>query len=247
MTVKKGSGKGGIGGKGPPRGPGRVMKLRNNRGRSASSARWLKRQLSDPYVHEARRLGYRSRAAFKLVEIDDRFHILSPGAVVIDLGAAPGGWTQVVAARVKAGESKGGVVIAVDSSEMAAVPGARVMCLDFTSTDAPDAINAALGQAKVNVVLSDMAAPATGHTQTDHLRIVALCEAALAFAIQVLQPDGAFVAKVLRGGSEQSLLTEMKRAFAKVRHFKPKASRADSAEMYVVATGFRGRERLRQD
>jgi len=158
---------------------------------------------------------------------------------VVDLGAAPGGWTQVAAERVRAGEPRGGAVVAVDQSEMALVSGARVLCLDFTAADAPAAIAAALGVAKVDVVLSDMAAPATGHPQTDHLRIMALCEAALAFAIAMLAPGGAFMAKVLRGGSERVLLAEMKRAFAKVRHVKPAASRADSAEMYVVATGFR--------
>jgi 23S rRNA (uridine2552-2'-O)-methyltransferase len=206
--------------------------------RKASSTEWLERQLNDPYVAEARRLGYRSRAAFKLLQLDERFHLLKPGARVVDLGAAPGGWTQVAADRVGAGKGQGRVV-GIDYLAMEPVPGAAVLELDFLAPEAPAALEAAL-QGPADLVLSDMAAPTTGHAATDHLRIMALAEAAYAFARTVLAPGGAFVAKVFQGGTERELLAELKRDFAAVRHAKPPASRAESAEVYVVAQGFRG-------
>jgi 23S rRNA (uridine2552-2'-O)-methyltransferase len=206
--------------------------------RSASSTRWLERQLNDPYVAEARRLGYHSRAAFKLAQLDDRFGVIQPGARVVDLGAAPGGWTQVAVERSRAREGRGHVV-AVDLTPMEPVAGAEILELDFLAPEAPGRIRAAL-EGPADLVMSDMAAPATGHPQTDHLRIMALAEAAYAFAKEVLAPGGAFLAKVLRGGAEKQLLDALKRDFATVRHVKPPASRADSAEIYVVATGFRG-------
>jgi len=227
------SGGGGGGSGGAPRDP--AVRVKTARRRKASSTRWLQRQLNDPYVADAKRKGYRSRAAFKLIEIDDRFHLLKRGARVVDLGAAPGGWSQVAAERVGAG----GLVVAVDLAEMDPIAGVTFMLLDFTEGDAPEAVEAALG-GPVDLVLSDMAAPATGHAPTDHLRIMALCEAALDFAAGVLKPGGGFVAKVLQGGTERGLLNRLKRDFATVRHVKPPASRKDSAEMYVVATGFRG-------
>jgi 23S rRNA (uridine2552-2'-O)-methyltransferase len=206
--------------------------------RTASSTQWLERQLNDPYVSEAKRLGYRSRAAFKLIQLDDRFRFLKPGARVVDLGAAPGGWTQVAAARVKAADGRGKVV-GIDYLPMDPVPGAVLVLGDFLAEDAPERLREALG-GPADVVLSDMAAPATGHATTDHLRIMALAEAAYAFAREVLAPRGTFIAKVLQGGSERTLLEALKRDFAGVRHVKPPASRADSAEVYVVAHGFRG-------
>jgi 23S rRNA (uridine2552-2'-O)-methyltransferase len=222
-------------------GPGRralTVKVKTAGKRTASSKRWLERQLNDPYVAEAKRLGYRSRAAFKLAQLEDRFDLIKPGARVVDLGAAPGGWTQVAVERTKAREGRGRVV-AVDLSPMEPIPGAEIIELDFLAPDAPKQIRAALG-GSADLVMSDMAAPATGHPQTDHLRIMALAEAAYDFAREVLAPGGAFLAKVLRGGTERQLLDALKRDFATVRHVKPPASRADSAEIYVVATGFRG-------
>ncbi len=209
-------------------------KLRSARGRSQSSSRWLRRQLKDPYVERARRLGYRSRAAFKLLELDDRFHLLRPESRVVDLGAAPGGWTQVAVARARNGR-----VVSVDSGEMDPVPGATVLRHDANSEAAPAAITAALG-GPADLVMSDMATPATGHAATDHLRVVALAEAAFAIAREVLAPGGAFLAKVLRGGTERALLEALRRDFKVVRHAKPPASRKESRELYVVATGFRG-------
>jgi len=206
--------------------------------RSASSTRWLARQLNDPYVVEARRLGLRSRAAFKLMQLDDRFHFLAPGKRVVDLGAAPGGWSQVAAERVRAGSPKGGTVVGIDLLEYPPVPGTTAIVRDFLDGAAPALIAAALA-GPADVVLSDMAAPATGHAATDHLRIVALAEAALEFALTVLAPGGCFVAKVFQGGSEKTLLDAMKRHFTSVRHAKPPASRAQSAETYVVAQGRR--------
>ncbi len=214
-------------------------RVRTARGRTPSSTRWLERQLNDPYVHEARRLGLRSRAAFKLIQLDDRFRFLTPGARVVDLGAAPGGWTQVAVQRVKAGQPGGGHVVGIDILEWAPLPGAVTLQADFLDAAAPGMLKEALG-GKADVVLSDMAAPATGHPPTDHLRIIAMVEVALDFAKEVLAPGGTFVAKVFQGGTEQRLLAEMKRLFATVRHAKPAASRAESAETYVVATGFRG-------
>jgi 23S rRNA (uridine2552-2'-O)-methyltransferase len=204
------------------------------RSRTPSSQRWLKRQLNDPYVLAARQAGYRSRAAFKLAELDDRFRLIRPTSRVVDLGAAPGGWTQVAVARAPRG-----AVLAVDIGAMDPVAGARQLRLDFLAPEARAAAIAALG-GLVDLVLSDMAAPATGHRQTDHIRIIALAEAALDFAERALVPGGCFVAKVLQGGAVGQLLDRLKRDFTKVRHAKPLASRKESAETYVVATGFRG-------
>jgi 23S rRNA (uridine2552-2'-O)-methyltransferase len=209
--------------------------------RRPSSIRWLERQLNDPYVAEAQRQGYRSRAAFKLLQLDDRFHLLGPGKRVIDLGAAPGGWTQVAVERCSLPEGKPGKqgrVVGIDLSPMAAIPGAELIELDFLDPKAPAKLKAALG-GPADVVLSDMAAPATGHARTDHIKIIALAEAAHAFAVEVLKPGGAFIAKVLQGGATQELLALLKHDFAEVRHVKPAASRADSAEIYVVALRFR--------
>ncbi len=210
------------------------------RGRKLSSTRWLQRQLNDPYVEEARRQGYRSRAAFKLKEIDERYKILQPGARVLDLGAAPGGWTQIAVERVSG--QTGGRVVGIDLIEIEPITGAELLQLDFLDPEAPEIIRSAMGDQPVDVVLSDMAAPACGHKQTDHLKIMALCEAALEFAGEVLVPDGVFLAKVLQGGTENEMLSLMKQHFKTVRHVKPKASRADSSEMYVLATGFRGED-----
>jgi 23S rRNA (uridine2552-2'-O)-methyltransferase len=203
--------------------------------RSISSARWLERQLNDPYVAEARKRGYRSRAAFKLAQLDDRFHFLKNGARVVDLGCAPGGWTQVVVERC----GRSAKVVGIDLIEVEPISGAELMVGDFLDEDAPDRLKTALG-GSADVVLTDMAAHATGHSKTDHLKIMALVEVAHLFAKEVLAPGGAFVAKVLQGGTEKDLLAELKRDFAKVAHVKPAASRSDSAEMYLVATGFRG-------
>lgn len=210
-------------------------RLRTARGRPLASQRWLTRQINDAYVHEARKQGYRSRAAFKLIQLDERFRLLKPGMRVLDLGAAPGGWTQVAAAR--AGSS--GAVVAVDILPMAPMAGVTVLELDFLAADAEQKVLDALG-GPVDIVLSDMAPSATGHKQTDHLRIMALCEAAADFAVRVLAPGGAFVCKVWQGGTESGLLAGLKRRFAQVRHAKPDASRKESAETYLVATGFKG-------
>ncbi len=200
---------------------------------------WLERQLNDPYVEEARRRGYRARSAFKLLEIDDRYRLLKPGMSVVDLGAAPGSWSQVAAERIGAREGRGKVV-AIDMHGMDPVPGVTVIHKDFLDEDAPAVLKNAIGDGGVDVVLSDMAAHASGHRQTDHLRIMALCEAALDFARDVLKPGGHFLCKVLRGGAERQLLADMKREFETVRHVKPKSSRDDSAELFVLAKGFRG-------
>ncbi len=215
------------------------VRVKKARGKTTSQVRWLQRQLNDPYVELARKEGYRSRAAFKLIGIDDAFGLLQEGARVVDLGATPGGWSQVAARRTGADRGRGAVV-AVDVHSIEPIAGVTILKKDFYDEDAPQAIMEALGSARADVVLSDMAAHATGHRQTDHLRIMGLAEAAADFARHVLAPGGAFVAKVLRGGTENALLAELKRDFEKVRHFKPAASRADSAELYVVATGFRG-------
>jgi 23S rRNA (uridine2552-2'-O)-methyltransferase len=213
-----------------------AVRVHRSRRRKPSSTEWLNRQLNDPYVAEAKRLGYRSRAAFKLIQLDDRFHLLRPGARVLDLGCAPGGWAQVAVARV----GRAGIVVGVDLSPTEPASGATLLQGDFRDPEAEAATRAELGGG-ADLVLSDMAAPATGHAATDHLRIVALAEDAFAFAESVLQPGGAFVAKVLQGGAAGPLLASLKRAFAEVRHAKPAASRAESAETYVVAKGWRGR------
>ena len=231
--------------------PGSARKLakrvKTAKGRRLSSTRWLQRQLNDPYVAAAQKEGLRSRAAYKLIEIDDRYKILKPGMSVIDLGAAPGGWSLVASERVRSRpgtiDTKNvsqGRVIALDLAPMEPIAGVTVMQCDFMADDAETQLYAAIGEHAINGVLSDMAAPSTGHKQTDHLRIIALCEAALDFATKVLAPDGFFLAKVLQGGTESELLAEMKRNFRSVRHVKPEASRSDSSELYVLATGFRG-------
>jgi 23S rRNA (uridine2552-2'-O)-methyltransferase len=215
---------------------GRALKVRvKDKRKSQSSRAWLSRQLNDPYVARAKREGFRSRAAFKLIEIDDKHHILKPGARVADLGAAPGGWSQVAKKRV--GER--GRVVAIDLLDMEAILGVDFAQIDFLDPTAPDRLKAMLG-GPADVVLSDMAANATGHRQTDHLKIMALVETAAQFAGEVLKPGGAFLAKVIQGGTESALLASLKRDFAAVKHVKPAASRADSAELYVLATGFRG-------
>jgi len=202
--------------------------------RSLSSTLWLQRQLNDPYVAEAKRLGYRSRAAFKLIQLDERFHLLAPGKRVVDLGCAPGGWCQIAAERV----GPKGKIVGIDYLAMDPVAGAEILELDFLDPAAPDRLKAAL-DGPADIVLSDMAAPTTGHGATDHIRVMALAETAFDFAREVLTPGGAFVAKVFQGGTERSLLELLKRHFVSVRHAKPAASRQDSAESYVVATGFR--------
>ena len=218
---------------------GRSLKTRvkTARKRSLSSTLWLERQLNDPYVARAKREGYRSRAAYKLLEMDERFNLLKPGGRIIDLGAAPGGWSQIAADRVKAKDGRGKVV-GVDLLDMEPIAGVIFAIKDFNDEDAPQMIKDMLG-GEADGVMSDMAANATGHKQTDHLRIVALAELALEFAVDVLAPGGFFVAKVLQGGTEGQVLTKLKRDFTLVRHVKPAASRADSAELYVLATGFR--------
>ncbi len=215
------------------------VRLKTKRGRTTQQARWLERQLNDPFVQLAKERGYRSRAAFKLIGIDDEFHLLKPGMKVVDLGAAPGGWSQVAAQRVDAVRGQGRVV-AIDLHGMEPIPGVTILHRDFLDDDAPQALMQALGDSRADVVLSDMATHATGHRQTDHLRVMALAEAAADFARQVLRPGGHFVAKVLRGGTENTLLDALKRDFTRVRHFKPPASRPDSAELFVVATNFLG-------
>jgi 23S rRNA (uridine2552-2'-O)-methyltransferase len=214
------------------------VRVKTGKGRTVSQKAWLERQLNDPYVAEAKRAGLRSRAAFKLSEIDDKYHFLKPGGRVIDLGAAPGGWSQVAALRVKAQEGKGRV-IAIDMHGMDAIPGVAIFHKDFLDDDAPKLLIEALGGEKADVVMSDMAAHATGHRQTDHLKIMALAEAGFDFAKDVLKPGGTFLAKVLRGGTEGEMLKSMKHHFTTVKHVKPKASREDSAELFVLALGFR--------
>jgi 23S rRNA (uridine2552-2'-O)-methyltransferase len=219
------------------------VRVKTGKGRPLSSKLWLERQLNDPYVARAKREGQRSRAAYKLAEIDDKAHFLKPGARVLDLGAAPGGWSQVAAKRVRATEGKGtskGRVVAIDVLDMAPIPGVEFARLDFLDPDAPDTLMTMLG-GPADVVLSDMAANATGHRATDHLKIMALVEAAAAFARDVLAPGGAFLAKVFQGGTEHRMLAELKRDYGNVKHVKPPASRADSAELYLLATGFRPR------
>ena len=212
-----------------------TVRVKTARGRKKSSTKWLERQLNDPYVQQAKRDGYRSRAAYKLLELDEKFHIFKAGQRVLDLGAAPGGWSQIAVDRI----GSKGRVLGVDLLEVSPLAGAEFMVKDFNDEDAPDVIRAALG-GKADVVMSDMAANTTGHPPTDHLRIIALCELAYDFATEVLSDGGTFLCKVLQGGTEGELLKLMKRDFTSVKHAKPKASRADSAESYVVATGFRG-------
>ncbi|MEJ0009301.1 MAG: RlmE family RNA methyltransferase [Alphaproteobacteria bacterium] len=223
-SKKKGSGVRGL-----------TVKVKTAKKRSKSSAEWLRRQLNDPYVVQARMEGYRSRAAFKLIELDEKFGLLHAGDRVVDLGAAPGGWAQVAVAKVGAK----GKVVGCDLLEVGAIPGATIVVLDFTADEAPQAVKDLLA-GKAQLVMSDMAANTTGHTPTDHLRIMHLAELAYEFAREVLAPGGAFVCKVLKGGTERELLKKLQRDFTMVKHAKPAASRADSAESYVVAKGFRG-------
>jgi len=228
--------------RGGPSGGQRQLHVRLKRARKhrASSQRWLERQLNDPYVAAAKREGYRSRAAFKLKEIDDKYHFLKPGRRVVDLGAAPGGWSQIAAERVQSVGGKG-QVIAIDVLDIEPLIGVEVLKLDFLAPEAEDTLKALLRDGGADVVLSDMAAPTTGHTRTDHLRIMGLAEAAAHFAFDVLSYDGVFLSKVFVGGTERELLDLLKRNFSSVRHVKPPASRRDSAELYVLAMGFRGK------
>ncbi|MGA7371392.1 MAG: RlmE family RNA methyltransferase [Methyloceanibacter sp.] len=216
-----------------------AVKLRTAKGRKIASTRWLSRQLNDPYVEEAKRRGYRSRAAFKLIEMDDKYRFLKPGVIVVDLGAAPGGWSQIAAERVGSVEGKG-QVLAVDLAAIEPLPGIEVLALDVSGEGAAAALGAHLKGGRADVVLSDMASPATGHRATDHLRVVALVEAGLDLADFVLKPGGTFLAKVFQGGAGNELVARLKRSFAKVQHVKPKASRPESPEVYVLASGFRG-------
>ena len=216
----------------PGRQAGLKTRLRTAKGRKTASTRWLQRQLSDSYVAEAKRLGLRSRAAFKLMQLDDRFRLLKRGSTVLDLGAAPGGWTQVAAART------GGIVVAADLQPMEPVPGAASLLLDLGDSDAPAQLGAALPDG-ADIVLSDMAPSTTGHAATDRLRIVALAELAYDAAHNLLRPGGAFVVKIFQGGMHRDLLNGLKMDFALVRHAKPEASRKESSELYLVATGFR--------
>ena len=225
--------------KGRDGGPGtarhKAVRVKTARGRSTSSTRWLQRQLNDPYVREAQARGFRSRAAFKLIELDEKYRLLKRGGQVVDLGAAPGGWTQVALDKV----GRSGKVVAVDIQEVEPVSGAVHFLGDIYDEDIVDRIAGALG-GPADLVMSDMASPATGHPQTDHLRVMALVEAAYDVARQLLAPGGAFVAKVLAGGTERQMLDTLKRDFARVYHAKPAASRADSREMYLVALDYRG-------
>jgi 23S rRNA (uridine2552-2'-O)-methyltransferase len=221
---------------GPPITRSAAVRVRSARRRKPSSTEWLSRQLNDPYVAQAQRLGYRSRAAFKLIELDDRFRLLLPGRRVVDLGCAPGSWTQVAVERVGAR----GVVVGMDLAETAPIAGAAILRSDIHDVAVAAAIKAELG-GPADVILSDMAPSTTGHSATDHLRIVALAEAAFAVASEILKPGGIFVGKVFQGGAEGPLLAQLKSAFSELRHAKPPASRAQSAETYVVAKGFRGR------
>jgi 23S rRNA (uridine2552-2'-O)-methyltransferase len=206
--------------------------------RKLSSKLWLERQLNDPYVAQAKREGLRSRAAFKLIEIDDKYHFLKPGMSVIDLGAAPGGWSQIAAKRVGAVNGKGRVV-AIDLLEMPEIAGVSFAQLDFLAEDAPEKLLEMMG-GRADVVLSDMAANTTGHRKTDQLRILGLVESATAFACEVLNPGGTLLAKVFQSGADAELLAQLKRDFTSVRHVKPASSRQDSSERYVLAMGFRG-------
>ena len=215
------------------RSPHVVVKTANRR--TSSSAQWLERQINDPYVIEAKTAGYRSRAAYKLRQLDDKYRFLRAGARVVDLGASPGGWTQVAVQRV----GKSGRVVALDMVEIDPVKGAEFMLGDIQSSDIQGQLRIALG-GDADLVLSDMAAPATGHAKTDHIRVMALAEAAHECACSLLAEGGAFVVKLLIGGADRDLLTALKRDFQHARHVKPPASRSDSREIYLVASGFRG-------
>lgn len=238
MAKKTKSG-GGLG-RGPDGGQRNLrVRVKTARRRTTSSQRWLERQLNDPYVVASKRDGFRSRAAYKLREIDERERLLKPGQRVVDLGAAPGGWSQIAADRVKSIDGHG-QVIAIDYLGVEAIAGVTILMEDFTSETAEDQLKALLRDGRADIVLSDMAAPTVGHTGTDHLRIMALADAAARFACDVLSPGGTFLCKVFQGGTERELLELLKKNFRNVKHVKPPASRADSAELYVLATGFRG-------
>ena len=215
------------------------VRVKTAKGRKIGSTLWLQRQLNDPYVARARTEGYRSRAAFKIKELDERYKLFHKGQRIVDLGAAPGGWSQVAAPIVGSTEERP-LIVGIDYLEMDAIPGVILLQKDFNDPDAPDALMAALGGHKVDIVMSDMAAPTTGHRATDHLRIIQLVELAADFAIRVLAPGGTFIAKVFQGGTEHELLGLLKQHFATTIHAKPKASRADSAETYLLARGFKG-------
>ena len=215
------------------------VRVKTARRRKESSARWLERQLNDPYVAKAKAEGYRARSAYKLIEMDERYKLLSREARVVDIGAAPGGWSQVAAQRTGSTDDAPRIV-AIDYLEMDPVPGVVFIQKDFLDDDAPEMISEALGGEPVDLVLSDMAAPTTGHKKTDHLRTTYLCEVAADFAVSVLKPGGDFVTKVFQGGAESGLLTMLKQRFEKVHHVKPPASRSGSVELYLVAKGFKG-------
>jgi len=215
------------------------VRVKTAKGRKIGSTLWLQRQLNDPYVARARAEGYRSRAAFKIQELHERYHLFKKGQRIVDLGAAPGGWCQVAAPIV--GSTAGNpLIVGIDYLEMDAIDGVTLLQKDFNDEDAPQALIDALGGHKADIVMSDMAAPTTGHRATDHLRIIALVELAADFAIQVLAPGGTFIAKVFQGGTEHELLHLLKQHFATTIHAKPKASRQDSAETYLIARGFKG-------
>ncbi|WP_421760409.1 RlmE family RNA methyltransferase [Devosia sp.] len=224
-------------------GPGRrtelKVRVKTSKGRKIGSTLWLQRQLNDPYVAKARAEGFRSRAAYKIQELDERYKLFHKGQRIVDLGAAPGGWCQVAAPIIGSTDEKP-LIVGIDYLEMAPIPGVILLQKDFNDEDAPDALIAAMGGHKANIVMSDMAAPTTGHRATDHLRIIALVELAADFAIRVLEPGGTFITKVFQGGTEHELLGMLKRHFATTIHAKPKASRADSAETYLLARGFKG-------
>ncbi|MBQ9089628.1 MAG: RlmE family RNA methyltransferase [Alphaproteobacteria bacterium] len=214
-------------------------RLKKVRGRKASSTKWLQRQINDPYVAEAHRLGYRGRAAFKIMQLDDQFHFFKSGKRVVDLGCAPGGWSQVAVERVKS-TPENPLVVGMDLLEAQPIAGARLVQMDFTADEAPAKLEELLGGHKADIVMSDMAANTTGMHSIDHLRIMGLLEMAYDFACQILNPNGVFIAKIFQGGTENQFLADMKKNFATVKHAKPDASRKDSSEVYVVATGFRG-------
>lgn len=217
----------------------KAVHVKSAKGRKLSSTLWLQRQLNDPYVAEAKMRGYKSRAAFKLIELDEKFAFLKPGIKVVDLGAAPGGWTQIAVERTRADQPNGGTVVGIDILEWGPIPGAHCITLDFLDPQAPDLLKEKLG-GKADVVMSDMAAPTTGHPQTDHLRIIALLEVAWAFAEEVLAPGGTFICKVFQGGTTTDLLNQVKKRCDSIKHVKPVSSRKESPELYLVAQGFRG-------
>lgn len=237
--VMSGKSKGSGSGRGSGGYRGLSVRVKSARGRKLSSTRWLQRHLNDPYVQRSKIDGLRSRAAYKLLEIDEKYNLLRKGQRIVDLGAAPGGWSQVAAEKV--GSHIDDIrVVGIDYLAMEPLPGVTLLEKDFLDDDAPDQLREALGGHNADLVLSDMAAPTTGHKQTDHMRIIQLCEVAVEFAREVLNPGGAFVAKVFQGGTEHKLLAEMKRDFRQVGHYKPPASRKDSAETYLIARDFRG-------